>query len=401
MSMAARITPLDLASASASIERVNAASIARTQVFENFAEAEPHWRAVQCPSQLSTPFQDYRFLESWFRHVGSAKSFTPRIIVGFDQNDRVLAVLPLAVCRFMGLNIAQFMGDKHSTFNMALWRKDFASRANQCDVMQLIAALQSHDRTIDLLALYQQPRSWTNIQNPFSLLPRNESVNSCPRLHFDSVSDSKLLVSNSLRRRLKTKERKLQSLPGYQYIVAREPGEIKKLIDAFFVIKPLRMAEQKLPNVFAETGVEAFVRESCTILDGKKPLIELHALQTDHEVIALYAGMSDGRRFSMMFNTYTLSANARYSPGLILLRYIVDHYAKLGYKELDLGVGEADYKRMFCKENEAIFDSFVGLSAKGRLSVHLFRMGQALKRTLKHHPMMMKIVQTLRSSRSH
>ena len=43
------------------------------------------------------------------------------------------------------------------------------------------------------------------------------------------------------------------------------------------------------------------------------------------EVIAIFAGVADGHRFSMMFNTYTMSESARYSPGLILMRDIIDH----------------------------------------------------------------------------
>ena len=49
-------------------------------------------------------------------------------------------------------------------------------------------------------------------------------------------------------------------------------------------------------------------------------------------MIAIFAGVADGRRFSMMFNTYTMSGNSRYSPGLILMRNIIDHYAERGYQ---------------------------------------------------------------------
>jgi len=41
----------------------------------------------------------------------------------------------------------------------------------------------------------------------------------------------------------------------------------------------------------------------------------------------------------MMFNTYTISGNSKYSPGLILLRNIIDHYADRNYTSFDLGIG--------------------------------------------------------------
>src|SRR5207237_183207 len=75
--------------------------------------------------------------------------------------------------------------------------------------------------------------------------------------------------------------------------------------------------------------------------------IDIHALECDEEVIAMFAGVGDGYRFSMMFNTYTMSERSRYSPGLILMRNIMDHYAERGYGLLDLGIGSDDYKRQF------------------------------------------------------
>ena len=71
------------------------------------------------------------------------------------------------------------------------------------------------------------------------------------------------LVSKSFRQRLKGKERKLQPLAGYRYHVAATEADVTRLLDWFFRVKPLRMAEQKLPNVFAEAGIEEFIRSAC------------------------------------------------------------------------------------------------------------------------------------------
>ena len=79
----------------------------------------------------------------------------------------------------------------------------------------------------------------------------------------------------------------------------------------------------------------------------------------------------------MMFNTYTMSANSKYSPGLILMRDIIDHYAGQGYRALDLGIGSDDYKRLFCKDDEPIFDSFIPLSQRGKLAASVYVRAQS------------------------
>ena len=159
------------------------------------------------------------------------------------------------------------------------------------------------------------------------------------------------------------------------------------------------MAEQKLPNVFAEPGVEDFIRGACMAqLAGGGHVIDIHALECDDEVIAIFAGVADGHRFSMMFNTYTMSGNSRYSPGLILMRNIIDHYAGRGYRALDLGIGSDDYKRLFCKSDEPIFDSFIPLSPRGKVAAAAMSGINRAKHLVKHNQALFRMAQRLRSA---
>jgi CelD/BcsL family acetyltransferase involved in cellulose biosynthesis len=205
-------------------------------------------------------------------------------------------------------------------------------------------------------------------------------------------------ISNSFRRSLRGKERKLQPQPVRTFI-ATEDSDITRLLDWFFKVKPMRMAEQKLPNVFADPGTEEFIRAACLArLDGGGRAIDIHALECDEEVIAIFAGVADGNRYSMMFNTYTMSANAKFSPGLILMRNIIDHYASLGYRALDLGIGSDDYKRLFCKNDELLFDSFIPLTARGRMAASAMGALNRTKRMVKHNPALLEMAQKLRGA---
>jgi CelD/BcsL family acetyltransferase involved in cellulose biosynthesis len=247
----------------------------------------------------------------------------------------------------------------------------------------------------DVLVLTQQPRHWHDVLNPFATLPKQASANDCPVLSMVPGDPPQNRISNSFRRRLKSKERKLQSL-GYRYHLATGEADVDRILDWFFHVKPMRMAEQKLPNVFAEPGVEAFVRNACRAPHAGGRVIDIHVLECDDEVIAMFAGVADSHRFSMMFNTYTMSARSRYSPGLILMRNIIDHYAGTGYRALDLGIGSDDYKRLFCKGDEPIFDSYIPLSARGRLAAAAMSALNRIKRQVKRNPVLLHLAQRLR-----
>jgi CelD/BcsL family acetyltransferase involved in cellulose biosynthesis len=372
--------------------------IAGVDILGDLGQAETIWRSLEGQRHFSTAYQRFDFLSAWQLQVGARENIQPFIVVARDAERRPLLLLPLALRHEHGVRTATFMGGKHATFNMALWDSEFATDATAADLDALISGIAASSQA-DVLTFHQQPTRWRDLPNPMAMLPHQASVNDCPLMTMVPGADATTLISNSMRRRLRSKERKLQTLAGYRYSAASTDSEIKRLLDAFFRIKPLRMAEQKLPNVFAEAGVEDFIRSACLKpVAGGGHAIDIHALECDAEVIALFAGVADGTRFSMMFNTYTLSENSRHSPGLILMRNIIDHYAGHGYGALDLGIGSDEYKRLFCKGDEPIFDCFIPLTARGRLAATAMSGINRAKHLVKHNPALFHMAQRLRSA---
>jgi CelD/BcsL family acetyltransferase involved in cellulose biosynthesis len=393
MTMAAAIE-----SRTAEAARSKSGRIASIDIIGDLGHAETVWRSLEDSRHFSTAYQRFDFLSAWQSQVGQTENLSPFVIVARDAERRPLLLLPLTLRHERGVRSASFMGGKHATFNMALWDGEFAASASRADLDALLAAIRAQSQA-DVLALQQQPMRWRNLPNPFAMLPHQPSVNDCPLMIMAPGDEPATRISNSMRGRLRSKERKLKGLPGYRYGVASGEAEIKWLLDAFFRIKPLRMAEQKLPNVFAEPGVEDFIRSACMAkLPGGGHAIDIHALECDAEVIAIFAGVADGHRFSMMFNTYTMSESSRHSPGLILMRDIVDHYAGLGYRALDLGIGSDDYKRLFCKSDESIFDSFIPLTARGSLAAAAMSGINRAKHVVKHNSALLQMAQKLRGA---
>jgi CelD/BcsL family acetyltransferase involved in cellulose biosynthesis len=375
-----------------------ASRIASVDILSDLDQAETIWRSLEDQQQFSTPYQRFDFLKPWQFEVGEREGLQPFIVIACDAEHRPLLLLPLALRHEHGVRIAGFMGGKHATFNMALWDRDFAATATRADLDALISAISARSAA-DVLALTQQPLRWRDVRNPMALLPSQPCANDCPLMTIVPDEPPTARISSSFRRRLKGKERKLQTLPGYRYHVATGDTDIKRLLDWFFSVKPLRMAEQKLPNVFAEPGVEDFIRAACmTQLSSGNHAIDIHALECDDEAIAIFAGVADGQRFSMMFNTYTMSGSSRFSPGLILMRNIIDHYAERGYQALDLGIGSDEYKRLFCKGAEPIFDSFIPLNLRGKVASAAMSGINRAKHLVKHNPALFDMAQRLRSA---
>jgi CelD/BcsL family acetyltransferase involved in cellulose biosynthesis len=378
-----------------------AGRIERVAVFDDMTAAEPFWRALERDGAWATPYQRFDLLAGWQRHVGARKGIVPFIVIGFDVAGRPLFLWPFGRKQMGPFRVAGFLGSKHASFNLGLWRRDLAGAIGAGDIHSLLTRIASRDAPVDVLTLYSQPLSWAGVANPFALLPRQLSAEDGASLNLDAAAGIEAAVSPGIRSRLRIKEKKLKKLAGYGYVQPTSAAEIDRLLDAFFALKAVHMRSQGLTNVFAEPGVAEFVRQASHIrLPDGRPLIELHALEGGGEVLALYGAVVDPYRFSAMFNTYTLSQHARHSPGLILLQHMIGACAQRGARSFDIGVGRAHYKSFFCKEPEPLFDTFLALTPRGRLATPVFRMAFAAKRMIKSKPALWAAVQYLRRARA-
>jgi|SRR5262245_29878467 CelD/BcsL family acetyltransferase involved in cellulose biosynthesis len=373
----------------------SAAEIARVEVFHEMRAAEPFWRRLESGAALLTPYQRFDLLAAWQEHVGMRRAITPFIVTGFDRAGEPVLLWPFGRARLGPLRTVQFLGSKHANFNLGIWRRDLLADITAADLRNVFSEVAA--RGVDLAVLCSQPLSWDGIANPFALLPHQASVDVSARHSLAGAEARNPPVSTSTRSRLRGKERKLQALPGYRYVQPRTAEEINRLLDSFFALKARHMALQGLGNVYARPGIAEFLRHAChsQLADGR-PLIEIHALEGDGEVLALFGATVDDYRFSSMFNTYTLGDHSRHSPGLILLMHMVQGCAARGVASFDIGVGRAGYKAYFCREPEPLFDNILPFSLRGRLAAAGVAVAFAGKRAIKQNSAIWGAVQSLR-----
>ena len=370
--------------------------LARVEIVTDLAAAEAPWRALEREGVLS-PYQRFDWISAWQRHVGAAAGITPLIVLGLGEAGEPLFLLPLGKSRLGPFTVARFLGGKHANFNFGPWRRDGIPAGALAAVL---ARLKAEAPEIDALALLNQPERWEGVANPFAALGGQPSPSFGYRFTLDGRSYEEIVASQlgrDSRRTLRKKENRLKQLAGYRYARARTPAEVDRYFQAFFAQKAGRLAEQGIDNSLGSPEATSFLREACHHGLGKgSPTIELHGLETEAEVLAVFGCINDVRRFCSMFNSYTLSDNARQSPGLILMLHVIKDCAERGAAIFDLGVGEAHYKTHFCNEPEPLFDSFVGLSARGRMLAPALMLGGRLKRAAKRSPVLMRFAARLR-----
>jgi CelD/BcsL family acetyltransferase involved in cellulose biosynthesis len=399
----AAVSPIPALPASPAGALARPAAAVHIDVFTEFDDALPDWRRLADDQAMATPFSHPGWIEAFHRHAGGPMGEIPAIIVGRDDNAVPAFVLPFAIRRVRGLAMASFFGGSHASLNLGLWRRNtiagFSAERLRDALMR--AAAVAH---IDLYTLHNMPLCWEGDDNPFARLPHQRGADDVYRLDIGGRNGDETLkgcMSGATRSTLRSKEKKLAVLDAYRYFRAATTAEADRILDAFLVQKAARLAEQGIDNVFAEPGVEDFLRATAHAgLAEGRPIMELHALEGGGEVLAMVGGLSDGSRFTTMINSYTLGEYGRWSPGLIIINHVVRHFADQGLKIFDLGMGYAPYKQFFCKEIEPLVDAVVPVTAKGHAAATGLRAMVAAKRFIKTTPVLWHAVQKLRRLRA-
>ena len=376
------------------------AEIGRVEVFHDFASAAPVWDRLTVHGAATAPFCRRDWIEAWHRNVGAPRGLRPLICVARDEFDEPLFLLPLAYRPGRMFTVARYFGGAHSQLNMGVWHRDASVSAR--DIGAVFAAV-AEQHGIDLFLLLNQPAMWDGRRNPLAELAHQASPDEVFSVDFGGQTGEQVLKTRlkpALRGVLKSKEKKLARLAGYRYFRATTAAEAERLLAAFLAQKAGHFRAQGVSNVFAAPGIVAFLRAACHdgIASGN-PAIELHAIEGGGEVLAVMGGTAGPQRFSAMFNSYTLSEHARWSPGLILIAHMVRHCADRGLGSYDLGAGHAAYKRFFCKTVDPLFDSFLSFSERGHAAAAAYRCGFAAKRWIKASAPLWGVVRAARRLR--
>ncbi len=373
-----------------------ASAFARIDVFEDPAQALGAWREL-APETCGSLYQGEAFALRWLETCGRKLHVSPFFIVARDAAGAPLALLPLGVRRFGPLRVAEFLGGKHSNYNLGLFRPG-------CDfsVQDLRSLLRQASRQGNggphLYRLLNLPRSWDGAANPLCLLPNQPAPDNAYSTKLCEDGDAFLAgrLSSDTRKKLRKKEKRLAGMGALRYLRAENQIQATQILGAFFAQK-----ERRLPGLTAEAetnGVRAFYSALASIPEnGAPPTLELHALTLDDRIVAVLAAGLNGGRLQGNFNSFDDDPEiAKSSPGDILLTHVLRDACARKIAAFDLGVGDARYKATFCNEVEPMADAFFAPGFVGLAAKPVFAAAMRLKTAIKRDARLKALIGRLR-----
>jgi CelD/BcsL family acetyltransferase involved in cellulose biosynthesis len=372
------------------------------EVSADLAAVEGAWRRLEWTGVCS-PYQRFDWIASYAATMCVGQGAATHVLTIHRKGGEPLLLLALALEVRGGLRIAAPVGGKQANYHVPVMARG-AGAALAPEIMQKVLREAATRLGVDVFAFRNLPLVWDDEPNPLVLSGATPSPSSVPTTALPRNADLLLgkAGTSEARRKLRRKEASLAALGDLAYRVARTREDVDGILEAFFRQKNERFRELGIASPYTEEAARGFIRVACLAgLDHGRPAVELHGLSLDGRVIAVYGGAVDARRFSCMFNSFDQAPEiARFSPGDILLTRLIRTQCSLGRTALDLGIGEARYKRLFCKEAEDLVDVFFPVTMKGRLCAAALKRLVAAKRYVKQTPWLWSLAQALRTGRS-
>lgn len=371
----------------------------RIELRASFADADAVWRELLAGG-VATPYQTPDFLRAWADNVGRTEGVELALAIARRADGRAVALLPLGVSRRFGLRVASYLGGTHVNYNLPVFARDAVEAFTPAEASRLLREIAAAAR-IDLFALSNQPEIWRGAPNPLAGLPHQPSPDFAysGKLEASVEAHLKRYVSAKTRSAQRRKLRRFEERGEVRIYRAETEADRAHVLDAYFAQKAQRLAAKGIDNVFAEPGVEGFIRAAAGL--GAEPAsIDLYGFDLDGQVIATFGVIADRDRMCGMFNSITSCDLARYSPGELLLTFMVEDAIGRGMSEFDLGVGAAAYKALFCPDVDPLFDTIVGVSPLGRAGAGVYAAKRAAKAWVKSNPTVYAFATRIRKLRA-
>ena len=366
--------------------------ISSIEAHASWQSVADEWRFLE-EACLISGYQTRKWATPWLRTVGSALGLEQLLIVGRDENGSPAALFVLTVSPGGRIRVASYAGGRDANINMPLVRPDVL--LDRSAVYRMLTE-GSRNAGVDAFSLLNQPQQWAGATHPLAHLPQQPSPS---LLHGTYLPEGSEAITGQMngdaRKRMRWRLRKLEDVGPVGFIQAKTRDEIVSVVDAFRRQKKVRIEAMGVSNGFDIDLVAAFIEEAALADD---PGMELCALMAGDRVVAMYAGVLHAGCYHAMVNSYDTDAEvARTSPGELVTIRLLESLCDRGVSAFDLGVGEAAYKDRWCDRHEPLFDSMIGVTAKGKAYALACSTRQSVKRQIKQSEWLWPLAKKIRA----
>ncbi|MDP6567910.1 MAG: GNAT family N-acetyltransferase [Alphaproteobacteria bacterium] len=138
----------------------------------------------------------------------------------------------------------------------------------------------------------------------------------------------------------------------FEYQVAERKAELDRIIE----VKREQYRQTKVKDVLAE-GWRRELLHNLSDCDDPQCQGVTSTLYAGDTWVAAHFGLSHGKLLHYWFPVYNIEM-AKYSPGHLLIRHLMQHGAQHGVERLDFGAGDNPHKERYPRDDYLVYDGF-------------------------------------------
>jgi CelD/BcsL family acetyltransferase involved in cellulose biosynthesis len=351
----------------------------KVEIYDGGNLAGAHWPALASDRDLNMYiYQSREFLDIWWRTIGKAGGIETYLVVVRDHAGQPVMYLPLAIETRFNIRLLRFMDYGVADYNAPILADGYKPSPQEFGEVwsQVLARLPGFD-VVDLKKVASDVCGAFNPLTYLDCTPFGQNGHALRLTTGAGTATTSTIPLLRLRRRLDRNYGEISEIGEPTFVVNPADARSELVTEKLFELKRRKYAQTQLPDFLAAPGVAEFYRQIVTPQRNGK-IGQLSALMIGDTVISAHIGFVGAGRFYYILPAYD-AAFARYSPGHLLLRYLIDRSAAQGIETFDLGVGDDHYKATWATHTLALYCHERAMTAAGQVYLQMRRVRRFVK----------------------
>jgi CelD/BcsL family acetyltransferase involved in cellulose biosynthesis len=329
--------------------------------FRRLEELSSEWKRLWKSDSRAEIFQSPEWAMAWWRSFGHRYTLCSLLVFAADE---MVGIVPLVKHD----SVIQFLGTPEADYADIVCSEEWASRVLSAALETLQGSTTGWTECC-LQHLSKDSRVMRYYRDlPRRLLATVSCMTAEPYQIFVPGKDAAGFDSVLRKHHTKRIRNKLQKAGQVRFRHLETQQEAKAQLSNFFQQHVRRFAATGRRSVYAAAESRQFISalvEDAGLAEG----LRLGVLELDGRPLAWSLGFEGSGKFMLYQHTFDLDA-AGYTPGELLLWYLLAYSRDHGIKEFDFGAGDELYKNRFSNSSRETFSIFIApRSLSGRLRV--------------------------------
>ena len=330
------------------------------KTYEGFLKLSPYWNSVLAKSEDNNLFLTFEWLSCWWEIFGGGRNI---FVLVAREDSEVIGLAPLMITRrglpFLKAESIEFIGAAISDY------QGFIITKNKKKVVEaFFSTILKYSKLWSyfyIKSITENSKSLSIIREILPEKPFVYKIRDSNKAYFlplkSKWEEQHKMLKRNIKSDIKKRINRLNREGELKYFVISENDDLRRYLPIMFEQHKKRWMEKEgKKSKFYEDGYKKFFHNIAQI-GLEKGVLNLTCLKLNETVIAFHFGFCYNKVFYYYIPTFNSEFKV-FSPGKVLIYYMLRDQTQRNIKEFDFLFGKEVYKSGWTEEYRKIFSVY-------------------------------------------